>query len=131
MADEITAAVQRDINEIRRTLAELARDQREAESEVPEKMRRFMQYMHGVHDIRNMYVEQGLDVPPLINSELERLDDRFRHLLEDMNASGAAFDKVRREMGMREGNRWDHTKQLKGPSDETRNGSEPNGGDQG
>ena len=88
----------------------------DAESEVPEKMRRYMNYMHDVHDIKYMYEEQGHDVPRHVLNELERLDDRYRQLLSEMNVEGGAFNKVRRGMAADPKNRWDHTRQLPPPT---------------
>ena len=84
----------------------------EAESEVPEKMRRFMNYMHDLHDIKYMYEELGHAVPAHHLREMERCDDRFRQLIEQQNAEGGTFNKVRREMAADPLNRWDHTRLL-------------------
>ncbi len=84
----------------------------EAESEVPEKMRRFMNYMHDVHDIKFMYEELGHPVPTHVNEELQRLDDRYRQLLKELHTDGGAFEKVRAKMAEDPNNRWDHTRQL-------------------
>src|SRR5882672_1233322 len=80
----------------------------EAESECPEKMRRFIMYMHDVHDIAHLYEERGLPVPHHVMRELERCDDRYRQLLDDLHMDGGAFEKVRREMAADPLNRWDH-----------------------
>jgi hypothetical protein len=85
---------------------------KDAESEVPEKMRRFIMYMHDVHDVMNMYVEHGLPVPDYIMREAERCDDRYRHLLKDGHTDGGWIEKVRREMSKEKGNRWDHSRLL-------------------
>lgn len=92
---------------------------RDAESEIPEKMRRFMNYMHDVHDIKYMYEEQGQPVPPYHLRELERLDDRFRQLLKELHFDDGAFEKVRRKMAEDPENRWDHTRLLYPPKKET------------
>jgi len=84
----------------------------EAESEVPEKMRRFIMYMHDVHDIVNLYHEGGQQVPRHVMAEMERCDDRYRQLLEAMHTDGGTFEKVRREMADDPENRWDHTRLL-------------------
>ncbi len=102
----------RDIQDIKSLLTKVLNAITDAESEVPEKMRRFIMYMHDVHDIGHLYEERGLPVPDYIMRELERCDDRYRHILEDMHEPGAAFDKVRREMTQRPGNRWDHSRLL-------------------
>ncbi len=93
---------------------------RDAESEVPEKMRRFMNYMHDLHDIKYMYEELGHVVPSHQLREMERCDDRFRQLMAEQNAEGGAFNKVRRDMASDPANRWDHTRQLAAPTHEVK-----------
>ena len=95
----------------------------DAESEIPEKLRRFMNYMHDLHDIKYMYEELGHRVPDYQLREMERCDDRFRQIITDMKAEGAPINKVLREMAADPMNRWDHTRQLAKPQekkDETR-----------
>ena len=87
-----------------------------AEAEVPEKMRRFMNYMHDLHDIKYMYEELGHVVPQHQLREMERCDDRFRQLLAEQNDEDGTFSKVRREMASDPENRWDHTRQLPPPT---------------
>ncbi len=89
----------------------------EAEKEVPEKMRRFMNYMHDLHDIKYMYEELGHVVPFHHLREMERCDDRFRQLIEEQNAEGGTFNKVRREMASDPLNRWDHIRHLPKPKE--------------
>jgi hypothetical protein len=89
----------------------------DAESEVPEKMRRFMNYMHDVHDVTYLYEEHGQQVPPHLARELERLDDRYRQMLKEMNLEGGTFNKIRRQMASDPENRYDHTKQLPKPKE--------------
>ena len=91
----------------------------EAEAEVPEKIRRFMNYMHDLHDIKYMYEELGHQVPPHQLREMERCDDRFRQLMEVQNAEGGTFSKVRREMAADPLNKWDHTRLLTKPKETT------------
>jgi hypothetical protein len=43
---------------------------------------------------------------------MERCDDRFRHLLEDVYKDGGIFEQVRQDMTQREGNRWQHEQLL-------------------
>lgn len=88
-----------------------------AEAEVPESMRRFVMYMHDIHDIKNLYDEHGLGVPQHVLREVERCDDRLRQLLEQLHLDGGAFEKVRREMAKDPTNRWDHTRQLSAPGE--------------
>jgi len=92
----------------------------DAESEMPEWYRRFTNGMHDVHDVKYMYEDVGAAVPPHILRECERLDDRFRQVLDRMNAQGGAFEKIRREMAADPLNRWDHTRLLAKPQ-ETKN----------
>jgi len=118
--------VARELASIRQLGVEMLKYIRDAESEVPERIRRFVNTMHDVHDIKYMYEEHGQPVPMHVLNELMRLDDRYRQLLAELNAPGGAFDKVRREMASDPANRWDHTRELpapthtKEPSNETR-----------
>lgn len=89
---------------------------RDAEKEVPERIRRFSHHMHSIHDIKYMHEELGVPVPPHILRELERVDDRWRQILAEENAEGGTFNKVRREMASDPNNRYDHTKALPGPT---------------
>jgi hypothetical protein len=89
----------------------------EAESEIPEKMRRFMNYYHDVHDVRFMYENLGQPVPQHVNREIERCDDRYRQLLNKLHTDGQAFEKIRREMAADPENRWDHTRFLEKPKE--------------
>jgi len=104
----------RELTLIRQLLTDHVNAQRAAEAEVPERMRRFANYMHNVHDISYMYQELGQIVPEHILRETERCDDRFRQLLVEYNTDAGAFEKVRREMAQDKDNRWDHTRQLTG-----------------
>lgn len=115
--------IARDIQSIKSELSKAINFMHDAESEVPEKMRRFIMYFHDVHDLVNFYHELGQEPPHYIKSEAERCADRFRHLVEDLNQPGEIFEKVRREMANRPGNRYDHTKLL---SKETPSASEGN-----
>lgn len=116
----------RELTKIRELLSKLVNHTMEAESEIPDKIHRFVLYMHDIREISNMYQVLGHAPPPYITKELERCDDRLRHLLEDLHTDGGAFEKVRREMAERAGNRWDHTRAICGPAkeccDETGNG---------
>lgn len=111
-------AVARDMQAIRSMLTEVVNYMKDAESEIPEKMRRFMMYFHDVHDIKYMYEEHGQTPPQHVLREIERCDDRYRHLLEDLNLDNGAFEQVRQEMSKRAGNRWDHSRLL--PKEETK-----------
>src|SRR5271156_2651326 len=92
------ANVRRELADIRRLLGEGIRYLRDAESEIPERIRRFSHHMHSIHDIKYMYEELGVQVPDYINKELQRVDDRFRQLLKEEYAEGGTLNKVRREM---------------------------------
>ncbi len=120
--DEIPANEQnriaRELASIRRLQVELIGFYRNAEVEVPESMRRFMNYFHDVRDIRYMHEESGHPVPVWIDREIERLFDRYRQLLEKQNAEGGAFAKVRAEMASDPENRYDHTRLLPKPKGE-------------
>jgi uncharacterized protein YydD (DUF2326 family) len=105
-------AVLRELTKIRELVSKVVNAIAEAETEVPEKMRRFVMYMHDVHDIKNMYEERGLSVPDYIMREMERCDDRYRQLLEEAHVDGGTFERVRREMAKDPLNRWDHTRLL-------------------
>lgn len=119
-------SLQRDIQALKSDFQKVVNYMHDAESEVPEKMRRFIMYFHDVHDLQNLYHEQGLEVPKYILREVERCADRYRHLVEDLEKPGETFEKVRREMGNREGNRYDHTAMLpkQENKDETRSSTD-------
>ena len=68
--------------------------------------------MHDVHDVKYMYEELGHKVPDHLLRELERLDDRYRQILKELNEEGSAFEQIRRKMAEDPENRWDHTRQL-------------------
>ena len=108
--------VARELKTMREMMSKIVNYMVDAESEVPEKMRRFMNYMHDLHDIKYMYEELGHTVPPHQLREMERCDDRFRQLVAEQNADGGVFEKVRREMASDPQNRWDHTRQLPKPT---------------
>jgi chromosome segregation ATPase len=109
----------RELKTIRELVSKLAFAVADAESEIPEKMRRFMNYMHDIHDIKYMYEELGHPVPKHHLRELERCDDRYRQLLTELHLDGGAFDKIRRKMADDPLNRWDHTKLLTKPEEDT------------
>ena len=108
--------IAREMKTMRELVSKVVSYIREAESEIPEKMRRFMNYMHDLHDIKYMYEELGHTVPAHQLREMERCDDRFRQLMAEQNAEGGAINKVRREMAADPMNRWDHTRQLAAPT---------------
>lgn len=90
---------------------------REAEAEVSEKMRRFIMYMHDLHDVCYMYESRGQPAPEHVRDEMQRCDDRYRQLLDEAHQPGGTFEKVRREMAKDPLNRWDHTKLLAKPKE--------------
>jgi hypothetical protein len=107
--------ISKDMKLVREMLVKVVNYMVDAESEIPEKMRRFIMYMHDVHDIVNLYHENGQTAPRHVLEEMERCDDRYRQLLEQMHTDGGVFEKVRREMASDPLNRWDHTRQLAKP----------------
>ncbi len=102
----------RELVTLRKQNTELLSFYRNAEAEVPESLRRFANYMHDVHDIKFMYEEHGSKPPKHTLDELERLDDRYRQILQAHNTDGGAIEKIRREMAGDPDNRYDHAKQL-------------------
>jgi hypothetical protein len=100
--------IHEDMSIIRQQLSKVINYMVDAESEVPEKMRRFIMYMHDMHDVKNLYDEHGITCPPWVLREVERCDDRLRQLLTELHTDGGAFDKVRREMSGDKNNRYDH-----------------------
>lgn len=102
----------RELADLRKVMREMVGFMRAAETEVPESLRRFANYMHDVHDIKYMYEESGVHPPQYILDELERLDDRYRQILKTLNSDGGAIEKVRREMAGDDENRYDHTRAL-------------------
>lgn len=109
--------ISKDMKIIRELMSKVVNYMVDAESEIPEKMRRFIMYMHDVHDIVNLYHENGQVAPRYVLEEMERCDDRYRQLLETMHTDGGTFEKVRREMAADPLNRWDHTRQLTKPKE--------------
>src|SRR5215813_12436410 len=104
--------ISRDIRELVHLNREMVRYMREAEDEVPEKVRRFMNYFHDVHDCIYAYEERGILPPAYFMREMERLHDRYRQILEAQHQVGGSFEKVRTEMAKDERNRYDHTPKL-------------------
>lgn len=123
--DDVLAALKdlaRDMRQVRLDLTKVLNSIAEAESEVPEKMRRFTMYFHDVRDLVAMHEERGVPPPAHLMREIERCDDRMKHLLQDLFGDGGTFEKVRRDMTERGGNRYDHTRLIAGihqePTDE-------------
>ena len=109
---DLLERIARELKTIRELTSSAVFALREAESEIPEKMRRFIMYMHDVHDIVNLYHENGHPPPQHVLREMERCDDRYRQLLDTLHKDGGTFEKVRREMADDPLNRWDHTRLL-------------------
>lgn len=110
--------IRQELATIRKSISKLTFYVEEAQSEVPEKIRRFVTYMHNLHDIKNLFTEHGLEVPKYIDREVERCDDRLRQLLTELHTDGGAFEKIRREMAKDTENRWDHSRAISGPKKE-------------
>lgn len=108
--------IRKELATIRQLLGEGIRYLRDAETEIPERIRRFSHHMHSIHDIKYMYEELGVHPPKYLLDELERVDDRFRQLMAEENAEGGVFSRVRREMATDPMNRYDHTRQLPAPT---------------
>ncbi len=104
--------IARELTQLRQQNSELLKFYRDAETEVPESLRRFANYFHDVHDIKYMYEEHGQRPPQHILDEIERLDDRYRQILKEHNTEGGAIEKIRRQMAGDEENRYKHTKEL-------------------
>lgn len=126
-SDSVVALLQRCARELT-TIRQLATTAvtylRDAESEVPEKYRRFVNAFHDVHHIGWVYEEKGHPIPTHVLRELERLDDRYRQIIAELNAEGGTFNKVRRDMASDPENRWDHTRQLPAPTHHVKEKSE-------
>lgn len=108
--------ISKEMTTIRQLLGEAMFAMRDAEREIPERIRRFTHHMHSIHDIKYMYEELGVPPPAHLIAELERIDDRFRQLVAEENAEGGTFSKVRREMATDKENRYDHTRELPKPT---------------
>lgn len=118
---ELLAEINRQSREMkimREILVQVLNKVIEAESEVPEKMRRFIMYMHDLHDVCYMYESRGHVAPSHVQREMERCDDRYRQLLKELHKEDGVFAKIRREMASDPENRWDHTRLLTKPNGE-------------
>jgi len=114
---DLLERIARELKTIRESVSSAVFALRDAESEIPEKMRRFANYFHDVVHIKGEYVSLGLKAPEYIDREMERCADRFRHILDDLHAEDGTFAKVRRDMAERPGNLYDHTRQLTKPKE--------------
>ena len=111
--------IARELATMRKQNTELLGFYREAESEVPESLRRFANYFHDLHDIKFVYEEHGSVPPDYVLQELERLHDRYRQILRKHKTDGGAIDLILREMAGDETNRYKHTPQLSKPKETT------------
>lgn len=109
--------IARELTQIRQGMHKALFAMGEAEKEIPEKMRRFMNYFHDVVHVKGEYVSLGLEPPVEINKEMERNHDRARQILHDLHSDGGHFEKVRREMTEHPvAPRYDHTRQIAAPA---------------
>lgn len=104
-----------ELTAIRKDFIQVVNYMHDAESEVPEKMRRFVMYIHDLNDITHLYEERGHQAPAHVMRELERCHDRLRQLLEKLHEPGGAFEKVRREMADDPNNLYDHILRIAKP----------------
>jgi hypothetical protein len=110
--------IARELTTIRQGMSKALFAMGEAEKEVPEKMRRFMNYFHDVVHVKGEYVTLGLQPPREIDEEMERNHDRALQLLHDLHSDGGHFEKVRREMTTHDIKpRYDHSRQLAKPQE--------------
>jgi len=113
---ELLFRIYRELVTIRKGVSQALFAMGEAEKEIPEKMRRFMNYFHDVVHVKGEYVMLGLQPPEEIDKEMERNHDRARQILHDLHSDGGHFEKVRRDMTQHPVQpRYDHTRQLGKP----------------
>lgn len=104
--------ISRELTLLRKQSTELLSFYRDAESEVPESLRRFANYFHDIHDIKYMYEEHGAGPPKHVLEEIERLDDRYRQILKSHNQDGGAIEKIRAMMAEDPENRYKQKREL-------------------
>jgi len=109
--------IAREVTTTRQLTSKFVNAMEQAEVEIPESARRFVTYMHDIHDISYMYEERGIPVPDWIFREMERCDDRYRQILKTLHTDTGAFEKIRREMAQDPENKWDHTRLLFKPKE--------------
>jgi hypothetical protein len=113
--------IARELTTIRQGVSKALFAMGEAEKEVPEKMRRFMNYYHDIVHVKAAYVELGLRPPKEIDQEMERNHDRALQILHDLHSDGGHFEQVRREMTQHPVTpRYDHTRQIAKLNGETK-----------
>lgn len=115
---DLLLRVARELKTIREGMGKALFAMHEAESEVPESMRRFANYWHDLIHIKEAHVGLGIPCPSHVEREMERCSDRFRQVLDKLHTDGGAFEKIRREMADDPNNRYDHTRQLTPPTQE-------------
>jgi hypothetical protein len=117
---DLLLRIARELKTIREGVGKALFAMGEAEKEIPEKMRRFMNYFHDVVHVKGEYVSLGLTPPVEIDKEMERNHDRARQILHDLHTDGGHFEKVRREMTNHPVKpRYDHTRLLDKPKETT------------
>jgi hypothetical protein len=94
---------------MRKSFDELFKYIHKAESLIPEEFRRLCMTYHDVHDIRNGYVELGLEVPVYLDRVVELVSDKFKHAVADLEAEGGHFYKARKAVVARGDYRYDHS----------------------
>ena len=120
--DEVTERdlllrIAQELKTIRESVGKALFAMHEAESEVPERVRRFANYYHDVVHIKGEYLTIGIPAPKWVDAEMERCHDRFRQILEELHTDGGTFEKVRAKMADDPNNRYDHTRQLAKPEE--------------
>ncbi len=115
--NNILSRIASELKTLRELVSKAGFAQTEAESEIPERMRRFANYYHDIVHIKGEYISIGIPSPKHIDQEMERCHDRFRQLLAEAHTDGNAFEKVRRQMAEDPENRYDHTRQLAKPKE--------------
>lgn len=115
--ESLLGDVLRELVTIRKQNTEMVQMLRAAETEVPESYRRFLNAFHDLHDVKFIYEEHGQAPPPHVLEELERFDDRCRQLVKEHRKEGGAINKILREMAGDPENRWDHTRLLAKPNE--------------
>lgn len=109
--------IARELTTLRQLTSKSVNAATQAEAEIPERMRRFMNYYHDVVHVKGEYVSLGLAPPKEIDQEMERNHDRARQILHDLHTDGGHFEKVRREMTQHPIEpRYDHTRQIGKPN---------------
>ena len=120
--------IRRELKTIRELTSKYVNAMVDAESEIPEKMRRFTNYAHDLHSMKYLYEELGCPTPEHLNRVLERIDDRYRQILKELHLDGNTFERVRREMAADPENRYYHSRLLFKPKEAVNETGKSNGG---